>query len=249
MKKLLLLFVCIACIGFEGQSQNSSSISSLYLGNNAGFDGRSVLLDYRSFDHHSVDYRDFGTNNTTKIIDDNATAGTRFITDFQSGKVRGFKKEYILRYDAFNDQMEIKKPQNNIKLIDKRTINEVRFEDGSTYKIYSYYIGKKNLTGYLKESFKGAEVTLLKKEVIKYVFEKQAESGYHTTIPAKYQRGKDLYFIADHNGKTRSFRSKKSFLNLFPVKKKELEKFIKSNSIKFSDEVSLTTLVKYLDTI
>ncbi len=248
MKKLLLLFACIL-FSFAGESQNSSSIHSLYLGNNAGYDGRSILLDYRSFDYNSIDYRDFGTNNTTKIIDDNDTNGSRFINNFQYGKVAGFAKKYVLRYDAFNDQMEIKNAENKIYLIDKRTINKVDFENGATYKLYNYYIGKKNFTGYLKVIFKGSEVSLLKKEVIKYVFEKQAESSYHTAVPAKFKRGKDLYFVADHNGTTRSFRSKKDLLKLFPDKKTALEKFLKTNDVKFTNEDSLIALMQHLESL
>ncbi len=250
MKKLLFLF-CIAAFSLTIQSQTRSTFANKYLGINNIPPPLHVLPspNYREANKLSIDFRDFDSNNTTKVIDDAITTGSRFITDFQFGNIDGFNKDYRLRYDAFNDQMEIKTAEDKIVILNKETINEVRFDDGSNYTIYNYALGDKNITGYLKVIFRGSKSSLLKKEMIKYVFRKRVESGYVGEVPPAYKKSKDIYFIANHNGTVHSFRTKKDFLNLFPTKTKTLEKFIKSNTIKFSKEDSLTKLVKYLDSL
>ncbi len=249
MKKLLLLFF-LGALCLNAQSQARSILGDTYTINNVspGFI-KLPFPEYREANKLSIDFRDFESNNTTKVINDAITDGSRFTTDFQFGKVDKFKKYYRMRYDAFNDQMEIKMDDDKVVLLNKETINEVRLKDGSNYSIYNYQIGNQDITGYLKVVFSGSTTTLLKKEVIKYVFRKRIESGYVGEVPPTYQRASDLYFIAHHNGTIHSFSTKKEFLNLFSTKKKALGNFIKSNHIKFSKDDSLSKLVKYLDSM
>ncbi len=250
MKKLFLL-LAIILFGFSGQSQSSIGFHNYHIQTNPqSFTSlATVSIDFRAYGFDSIDFTDFGTNNTSKLIDDNLTEGTRFINDFQPGNVIGYAKEYLLRYDAFNDQMEIKNNDGTIVLINKETINGASFKDGTTYTIYNYFLGDKNINGYLKQVIKGSTISLLKKELIKYVFPKKAESGYDNDLPATYKKGRDIYFIADHNGTIHSFTKKKEFLALFPTVKNQLEKYWKSNKIKMSDEASLVKLIQYVDAL
>ncbi len=240
MKKLILLLV-LASISLNSQSQKSRFIPQTPPPITAG------SIDYRNFNFHSIDYRDFELNNTTKVIEDENTLGSRFIDGFQLGKIIGYQKDYLLRYDGFSDQMEIENSEGTIGIINKETINEVNFNNGSTYRIYRYTIGEKNITGYLKVIYSGSELTLLKKEVIKYVFEKRAESSYHSDVPAAYKKADEVYFIAGHNGAINSFSKKREFLRLFPAKREVLEKFIKTNNVKFSKEDLLVKLVQHVN--
>ncbi len=236
MKKLLLCLTCLV-FGFNGQSQGTNFQA-----------GSPNNFRFHSFQNTNLLGGTWIEPATTrKIIDDSNTTGSRFTSDFQPGKVIGYNQEYLLRYDAFNDEMQIEKVDGSIAIIDKKTINQVNLGDGSIYKIFNYDVKKENITGYLKVLFTGEELSLLKKEVIAYEFEKKPESGYHDIVPAAYVKGNEIYFIADHSGEIRSFRNKKDLLNLYPTHKKSLENFMKVNNIRFSKEDSLSKLAQHLD--
>jgi len=226
MKKLILLLV-LASFSLNGQSQRINQVAENFI----------------------TDSNSFLTNNTTRGIKDANVTGSRFISDFQFGKVIGYEQNYLMRYDAYNDQMEVKNTEDKIVIINKKTINEVTFNDGSKYKIFNYTIDGVNKTGYLKVIFAGSKSSILKKSVIKFVPEKKAESSYDSDVPAAYKKGGDIFFIADHNGDIRSFTKKKELLKLYPSKKKALDKFMKSNKVKFSDEASLAKLGRHLDSM
>ncbi len=224
MKKLILLIV-LTSLSFNAQSQRINQVAENFIN----------------------DSQNFLTNNTTRGVKDANVTGSRFITDFRFGKVIGYNKNYLLRYDAYNDQMQVKNSEDKIVIINKKTINEVTFIDGSKYKIYNYTLGGVQKIGYLKVLFSGSKSSLLKKEVIKFIPEKKAESSYESDVLATYKKANAIYFISDHNGEINSFSKKKDFLKLFPSKKKAIEKFIKTNKIKFSKEDSLIRLAKHLD--
>ncbi len=225
MKKLIIL-IALVSFSLNGQSQRINQVAENFIN----------------------DSQNFVTNNTTRGVKDVNVTGSRFITDFQFGKVIGYNQNYLMRYDAFNDQMEVKNNEDQIVIINKKTINEVTFNDGSKYKIYNYTTEGSSKTGYLKVLYAGKNSSLLKKDVIKYVPEKKAESSYDSDVPAAYKKGSAIYFIADHNGDIRSFTKKKELLKLFPAKKKAIDKFMKANRVKFSDETSLAKLGRHLDT-
>ncbi len=227
MKKLILLAVVFVSFGVNSQAQRINQVAENFIN----------------------DSQNFVTNNTTRGIKDVNVTGSRFVSDFQFGKVIGYNQNYLLRYDAYNDQMEVKNTEDKIVIINKKTINEVTFNDGSKYKIFNYTLDGASKIGYLKVIYGGSKSSLLKKEVIKYVPEKKAESTYEDDTPAAYKKSSPVYFIADHDGSIRSFTKKKELLKLFPGEKKSIEKFMKSKKVKFSNEASLASLGRHLDTM
>ncbi len=224
-KTILLVAVVLISFSFSGQSQKVNRYAEAFIN----------------------DSQNFVTNNTARGIKDKNATGSKYVSDFSFGKVIGYNQNYLMRYDAYNDQMEVKNTEDKVVIINKKTINEVTFNNGSKYKIYNYTLDGNSITGYLKVIYDGSKSSLLKKEVIRFIPEKKAESSYDSDVPAAYKKGSDVYFIADHNGAIRSFGKKKELLKLFPAQKKAIDKFIKANNVRFSNEVSLAKLGRHLD--
>lgn len=176
------------------------------------------------------------------------TVGTPFVEDFSLAKVTGFKENYLIRYDGHKDQMQLKNFENQIIVIDKRTVSEVIFSNGSVYKVYDYNLKSEKKNGYLKKVKDNQNFSLLKKETIKFYPAKEAESSYQKDRKATYKRVDDVYLVHDiSNNSINSISKKKAFIALFPEKKSAIEKFIKSNKIKFSKEQDLIKLIDFLN--
>ncbi len=223
--RIFTLLSIFALTTLVAQNQNSSQDSNIFTSPNT-----SVLT---SFNENLV-----------------GTVGTPFVDDFSLAKVTGYKENYLIRYDGHKDQMQLKNFENQIIVIDKRTVSEVIFSNGSIYKVYDYNLKNDKKNGYLKQVKDNNKVSLLKKETVKFYPAKAAESSYQSDRKATYKRVDDIYLVYDKaSNSINSISKKKAFLSLFPEKKSELEKFLKSNKIKFSKEQDLIKLVDFLNSI
>ncbi len=178
------------------------------------------------------------------------TVGTPYIEDFSLARIPGYNQNYLIRYDAYKDQMQAKNPENQIIILNKDNISEVIFSNQSKYKIFNYTLDKLKKKGYLKVLYEGEKITLLKKETVKFYPAREATSSYQQDKKASYKRASDIYFVLNNvTGEINSFYKKKDFIKLFPEKKKDIESLIKSNKIKFNKEKSLTELITNLNTL
>jgi hypothetical protein len=176
--------------------------------------------------------------------------GSPFTTDdFVLGTVTGYKQKYFLRYDAYNDQIQVKDNNDQILIVNKKTINEVTFNDGTKYVVFDYTLDENNMNGYLEVLVSDSTVSLFKKDIVKFIRAQKANSGYEKAAPAGYKKGKDRYLISIKNSTIISFNKKKDLLKLFPDHKNDIEKFIKSDKIKLSKERDLVKLVNHINTI
>lgn len=206
----------------------------------------SQVTDYEG-ENFMNDYRYVLINSSKGNSGKNIT-GTPFTTDdFVLGTVIGYKNNYLLRYDAFNDQMQAKDNDDKVVILNKETITEVTFKDGTKYVVFEYTFDGAKKNGYLEVLLSNSSISLFKKEVIKFLPAKKAESGYDKDVPAMYKKARDRYLISNKKGEINSFSKKKDFLNFFPDKKTDIEKFIKSNKIKFTKEKDLIILIKHIN--
>ena len=110
-------------------------------------------------------YRNVKINTSKNSYGENIT-GTPFTTDdFVWGKVIGYKYDYLLKYDAFSDQMLAKRKDDKIVIVNKETITEVTFNDGTKYVVFDYTFDGAKKNGYLEVLLSNSEISLLKKEV------------------------------------------------------------------------------------
>lgn len=188
--------------------------------------------------------------NTFGNYPDEKISGSPFTTDdFVLGTIIGYEQNFLLRYDAFNDQMLAKRNDDKIVIVNHKNISEVTFKDGTLYKVFNYMLDGADKNGFLEVLLGDSTIMLLKKEIIKFSPPVKPASGYDKATPATFKKARPQYFITNKEGVVNSFDKKKDFMNHFPEKKNDIEKFIKSNKIKFTKEKDLIKLIKHLNTI
>lgn len=148
-------------------------------------------------------------------------------------------KNVRMRYDTYKGNFLILTPQNNSVILDLRKIEKVNIygkdiikltppqESGLKADFYIHHVDGKNL------------------KII------SREKSNSRILPTKidYTFDKSSRYYAIYNNKYYSFKNKKSFTRLFPQFKKEINKFIKSNQINFSEnrEQSMTQVGTFCD--
>jgi hypothetical protein len=158
------------------------------------------------------------------------------------------------RYNAYDDEIEIRIDEDNIQNFNKNIKNVfITFlVDDTVFTTLKYINPNDGLqTGYfvtLTEANTKAKL-YLKKE-IRFVEAKPAVSGYDRNKPAEFKSKNDTYFISINDAYARELPSKKKDLvKLFPENSKEISAFIKDNKIKTSRETDLITLIDYINSI
>jgi len=192
-------------------------------------------------------YRNVRINTSKNISGENITGNPFTTDDFVLGTIIGYKTNFLLRYNAFNDQMLLKRKDNNVVIVNKETNTEITFNDGTKYVVFDYFFDGTKKNGYLEVLLSNSVISLLKKEVIKFRPAEKPATGYDQPKPPAFIKARDRYLISNKKGEINSFSKKKDFLNFFPDKKTDIEKFIKSNKIKFTKEKDLIRLVKHVN--
>ena len=161
-------------------------------------------------------------------------------------------KVFSVRYNAFNDEMEIKGENDIIYGIDKnRKDILIHFSNPKqTYQTFNYTIDNQGLLGYFVKLNFDSELLLLKKESTIYVEEKISKTTYGASKPAHFKRAQDKYFIKiGKNNAIELPKNKKEIAKLFPEFEKETLSFIKKNKIKLKNETDLLELIEYLNSL
>jgi len=225
--KQLTIIILFALISIKNYSQQGGT---LYVGENFMNNYRNVLI------------------NTSKNYSGENIKGNPFTTDdFVLGKVIGYKNNYLLKYDAFSEQMLAKRRDDTVVIVNKETITEVTFNDGTKYVVFDYIFDGAKKNGYLEVLLSNSAISLLKKEVIKFIPAQKPATGYDQPKPPAFKKMRDRYLISNTKGEINSFSKKKDFLQLFPDRKNEIEKFISSNKIKLTKEKDLIKLIKHIN--
>jgi len=157
---------------------------------------------------------------------------------------------YYLRYNIYNDEIQIKmdmNERNTRSLIKKNDIFMVLNQ--KEYHFLSYTNKKNNLyEGYFILIFKGQNCKLFLRRTKIYKEKQLPKDGYHDPEPAKlvdnqsyyYTEGKVLVPLAD---------SKKNILKQFSGFENKLKNEIKTENLNLRTEEGLKSLFAYYDTL
>ncbi|MFP4844155.1 hypothetical protein [Winogradskyella sp. PE311] len=184
-----------------------------------------------------------------KIIAD----GSPYISEaFSTIKIAQFKDQVFTgRYNAYNDEMEVRLPDGKIVALDNKADYSVTFTgENKTYKTASYITDNGTAkNGFLVVINSSDKYAVLKREYIKYYDKVPAVSSYQQDKAASFKREDDSYY-AEINGKiTPISQKKKTFLKAFPEQAGDLKTFIKKNKINLKKEADLMKTIKYLSTL
>jgi hypothetical protein len=158
------------------------------------------------------------------------------------------------RYNAYDDEIEIRIDEDNIQNFNKNIKNVVItfLMDDTTFTSLKYINADNGIqTGYfLTVNDNNTQVKLYLKKEIRYVKAKPAITGYDVDKPAEFKRKNDTYFVSINGDYARELpKKKKEIAQMFPDNSKEILNYIKKNKIKTSKESDLINLVNYINSI
>ena len=188
--------------------------------------------------------------NKTNIND---IKGTPYIQqDFAPALVDKIPGEHMsARYNAYSDDIEIKKGNEKFILNKKSEFSKIKFiATKIVYKAYNYIENDSNKRGYLAQLNPTGTTLLLKKQSILFIDAKTSKTGYDEGSPAQFKKVKDKYFIKiNDNNIVELPKSKKTIAKLFPKYEKEILSYIKKQGINIKKEIDLIKLIDYVNTL
>ncbi|WP_299672950.1 hypothetical protein [uncultured Tenacibaculum sp.] len=184
-----------------------------------------------------------------KNVDYTGVEGSPYIVkDFFQGKINEYPNEVLFRYNAYRDVVEIKSNSKTYELPRKEG-NRVY---NSSLKI-AYSVHKDPVTetiGYYKEELPLKNFTLLCKQKVKFLKEKQAVSSYENSKPARFKRIKDVYYLDFGKGELKKLpKKKKAFFKLMGDKKDKVKEFAKTNKLKHKRKKDLFRILRYYSSL
>lgn len=187
-----------------------------------------------------------------KKTESHKAEGSQYFNEqYFPAKKNGTENDILIRYNAFNDQIEIKE-NNNIIVLSPQKDTELVSSNLRNIYVYTDYVIKNGtkLSGYLNIISKNKSFTLYKRERIIFEPEVHQTNSYDQYKPPRYKKLDPEYFFKKNNQDIVLFPKKKKELEkLFLGKEKELNTFIKENKISLSDELDLIKLSNYLNTL
>ena len=155
-----------------------------------------------------------------------------------------------MRYNVVNDEFEFITKKNDTLILDKiDDFNTIKFPEMRLKYMLTPYVNRGKLVyGYLIDFYDKGDFGLYKKENISFVEEKPAKTSLEVTMPAKYTKIGDSYFLKNKETISEFPSNKKGLLKIFPDKKQLLEDFIKENKIDFDEISSYIKIVDFLAT-
>ncbi|MEM7381793.1 MAG: hypothetical protein AAF361_11430 [Bacteroidota bacterium] len=200
-------------------------------------------------------------NNSKKPQAEEALVGVQGSPYYEEQFNRGnlfYKNEalgaFYLRYNAFQDQLEIKK--SNLKeenyqfLLQSDEIKSV--VDGRELQ-YLKYLNEDGSSGnhYLYKEFAGTSYTLYSKKDKKYIPGRQSSNSLAQSIPDKFVDQKELLYATAGDQQIRTIpKSTKRLLQIFAEdKRKTIKEFIRKNRLRSSNTEDLVQIFIYADTL
>jgi hypothetical protein len=146
-----------------------------------------------------------------------------------------------LRYDIFRDEIEFQR-DNRIFWLKKSDVNFVRY--GSEMLILTHSVSDTSQLGYFFLNGTGNYKLLCKKTIGFYP--EVPPKGYGETVPAKFKREPDEFYIQSEGKPAFKIRSKNDLLAIFASNKPALD-YIKKEKIRITRTQDLQNLIDYLN--
>jgi len=157
----------------------------------------------------------------------------------------------MIKYNAYLDQIELKSAVDQTAVLNVEEGLVIATTDRRNAYEFVTYVTDENETvkGYLNLISNNSHVKIYERLRVFLQPETDTKSGYEAYKPPTYKKANAKYFIKVDGGQIVQFNKKKELFKLFPGKEKEINAYISSNKISFSDEADLSKLGTYLDTL
>jgi len=177
--------------------------------------------------------------------------GTSYINDsFLPATFSNSEHIYLLRYNAYQDEMEFKK-DTKLYYLTKSSNYPITFTDfNKVYQVYTFEEDHKQKDGFFVVLNIGNGISLLLKERIKFFEEVKPQSGYDKYQPPTLKRIDDKLYISYKNNTAIELpRKKKEILNLFSFKSKDINVYAKTNKLNFKNTEDLVEIFNYYNSL
>jgi len=191
------------------------------------------------------------TNTFYTKAEDKTVTGTQYYDPlFMTAKLNEDNLAMV-RYNAYSDQIEVKKPNAEITaLVPEKdlviTTSDLRYN----YEFVSYTTeDSENMMGYLNRIVNNTNVKIYTR--MKVIFQPEVPSnGYQQLKPANYKKLPLKYFIKIKDGSIVELSTnKKKVGKLFPGKEAQVTDFIGKNKLSLDKEADITKLADFLNTL
>ncbi|MCL3782563.1 hypothetical protein EMN47_19435 [Prolixibacteraceae bacterium JC049] len=220
MKRITLLLTCMFPLFIFAQDQ-----AAIY-----------TFID-QHFNNKPISHKDISNINGSPFMFENFKKGSVY----QANKL--IAKDIDLRYNIYNNEIEIKLEKEEIYNISK-DINLSLITIDKNQFIFKKLSDKQKKKQVLQLLHKGKR-SLFKHHKITYQKEILPEA-YSDAIPACFKKAKPSYYITTANSDLIEVRSLKDLSKKFPKLNKEIKKEYKQNRLKFND-TDLIKLVIFIE--
>ncbi len=194
------------------------------------------------------------------LVDVNASKyanaiGSKYLFDeFKLAKIEGFQGSHLIRFDAVDNIIELKKEADEIRQLSKKKQYKIEFLDGSgTYETKSFTNSSGKIEySFFEKRYECSKFLVYKKERIKFEPAKPAKSSYEQEVPAEFVNQANAYYLlklSENNPHLVEIpRKKKALLAFFGNKSKEMAAFLKKQKLKPNSEEDIIKIIhRYLD--
>jgi len=160
---------------------------------------------------------------------DNEYEGSLFLDkEFLPSTIKGEAGIFLLRYNIYNDEIILNKGEEYFKVP----------KDGIEYfNINNKYIIRLiDSSYYIQSSSEKNNLTIVRKEKVKFTKGKIAENTYDQSIPTKFSNLKSDYFLYNSETKVLIPLNLKDLKKSFLAKSSELDLFFKQNKLKKTED-------------
>jgi hypothetical protein len=191
---------------------------------------------------------------TIQINNDNEyknLVGTSYINpEFLPAIIPESTKTYLMRFNAFQDEMEIAIDGSNMFIIKRLNFPVTFTNEKKVYQVFEFDKSGENTSGFFVVLYQEKGIYLLLKETIKFTPEEPAKSGYDKYKPPTLTRVKDQYYIGYKNNTALELPvQKKDFFNLFGSKATAVESYAKENKLGNKSTEDLVKIFKYYNSL
>ncbi|MDH5476249.1 MAG: hypothetical protein OEX22_11195 [Cyclobacteriaceae bacterium] len=246
IKYLLLLLISFP---LAGNSQTVYNFSNNYKGsgNAAEWDSnlREALTDLRSKSN-----RAFTAKEEEEILQ-NSYYNKAFVLGKLLEKNKETKNDFLLRHNAFRDEIEIQINDKIEFLVRHPDISCILGKEQYLFQPFKITETGAAKIGYLKVLYLGSNFTLFIREVKQFKEEQKAENSLTASWPAKMEDITEFYFLDKSEDYALRINSKKKMFSK-NVSKNVLSdaiKYMKTNKLTTKNKEDLITIYKYYDSL
>ncbi|MEP3211318.1 MAG: hypothetical protein ABJN95_19185 [Maribacter sp.] len=213
--------------------------------------GTSVSAQIQQVNNGSLNELVFYVGTNKPKYDAEAEGSPYLNEEFAPARINGIEETQFVRFNAVESTIELK-DEDKILTLSNAYSYSIKLLNGSdqTYETHSFS-NEDGTSGisFFEKLYVSKKFALYQKERIIYTAAKKAKSSYEQDLPAKFKRGRTLFYITDPKLKSTGLlefpKKKKNLSNLFEKQTKPMEKYIKKEGLKMNSTEDIIKIMNF----